>query len=44
MQRLITRFAIVLLTFIIGFAAQSIWSKKDVIINRCGEILVRGQD
>ncbi|HXG86276.1 MAG TPA: hypothetical protein VNI84_19815 [Pyrinomonadaceae bacterium] len=44
MQRLITRFAILLLTFIIGFAAQSIWSKKDDIINRCGEFILRGQD
>lgn len=44
MQRLITRFAIALLTFIIGFAAHSIWSKKEYLVVRCGEILVRGQD
>ncbi len=44
MKRLIVYFSIALLAFVIGFAVQSVWSKKDYIIDRCGEILLRGQD
>lgn len=44
MKRLIVYLSIALLTFIIGFAVQSVWSNSDYIIDRCGEFILRGQD
>lgn len=44
MRGFIARFVIALLAFMIGFAVQSVWSKKDYILDRCGEFILRGQD
>lgn len=44
MKRLIVRLSIVLLTFVIGLAAHSVWSKSGSVIEWCGEFILRGQD
>lgn len=44
MKRLFIYFSIALLAFMIGLAVQSVWSKKDYILDRCGEFILRGQD
>ncbi len=42
--RLTAGLMLAVLTFLIGFAAQSVWSERNYIIDRCGEFLLRGQD
>ncbi len=44
MRHLIFRLITFVLTCIIGFAAQSVWSERDYIVERCGEFILRGQD